>query len=609
MNFRSKLATLVVAMAGSGALAQGTDADWFAIDANPLFDGPVKAIAEGGDGTLYFGGEFTQVRGVAASNVVRWDGTDWFALSSGTNNEVTSLAVSGDDLYAGGFFTTAGGGTAFAVARWDGSSWSSLGSGFNGPVYALAAAGDMLYAGGYFSTAGGVGANNVAVWDGESWAALGSGANNLVRAVEVSGASVWIGGDFNSPGLRVAAWDGESWSALGSGLNRPVACLVQADGTLFAGGSFYKSGNTSLGLSIAQWNGSDWLPVGSGASGTVRALATRNGEVFAGGSLTTAGGDPAAGVARWDGSEWSNFGSGTNEEVFALLVSNQDLFVGGTFTMAGGMAADRAAATTIDYAPEYVFELDDGTTIDPDTTIELRGVVGETTQRQLSLTNIGNRPGNHPDVTLEGDDSDLFGSDTGSYDGSVPVGGTTSLRVNVTPTEESPEGGSFNATLTLGNEADEDVASYSFPLRLTTADAATLFADAAADAGLEDDDADPDATPFGDGIENLLKYAFNLPLDQAGGFTMAPDGEAGLPTGRLVEDGGSRVWQLIYLRRLGSGLVYTPMISSGLGGFTEMTGTPVIEPAGPGFERVTVEEPVDLASDRQRFSVVEVSLP
>jgi hypothetical protein len=68
---------------------------------------------------------------------------------------VEALAVSGNTLYAGGEFSKAGGNAANSIAQWDGSNWSALGSGMNDQVTALVVSGKALYAGGYFTMAGG----------------------------------------------------------------------------------------------------------------------------------------------------------------------------------------------------------------------------------------------------------------------------------------------------------------------------------------------------------------------------------------------------------------------------------------------------------------------
>ena len=110
---------------------------------------------------LYAGGEFTTAGGNSANYIAQWDGTNWSSLGAGLSSgrfndtEVTALAVSGGDLYVGGVFITAGDVAATNIAKWDGSNWSSLGSGMNSAVTALAISGNTLYAGGDFITEGG----------------------------------------------------------------------------------------------------------------------------------------------------------------------------------------------------------------------------------------------------------------------------------------------------------------------------------------------------------------------------------------------------------------------------------------------------------------------
>ncbi len=135
--------------------------------------------------------------------------------------------------------------------------------------------------------------------------------------------------------------------------------------------------------------------------------------------------------------------------------------------------------------------------------------------------------------------------------------------------------------------------------------------DAFKDAGLTDqDDALPTATPFNDGVENLLKYAFNMNLSGPDSSTLESGGNSGLPASGLKEVDGETVWQVQFVRPKGSGLVYTPKKSTTLesGSFVEMEGSVSTEDLGGGLERVTVSEPCDPATTPVCFSVVEVEL-
>jgi hypothetical protein len=193
---------------------------------------------------LYAGGRFASAGGQSASNVAKWDGQGWSALSSGIDEDVFALAVFDDGsgpgpaLYAGGQFTSAGGQSANKIAKWDGQSWSALSSGMNWDVDALtvfddgSGAGPALYAGGDFSTAGGVAVNGIARWDGQRWSALSSGFQSTVQALGVfddgsaAGPALYAGGYFeSSPGgdSRLAKWGCQAIDTLPGCFGNPAA--------------------------------------------------------------------------------------------------------------------------------------------------------------------------------------------------------------------------------------------------------------------------------------------------------------------------------------------------------------------------------------------------
>ncbi len=81
------------------------------------------------------------------------------------NGTVYALATMGNNLYAGGSFTNMGGVPASRIAKWNGSNWSALGSGLSGSVQSLVALGSNLYVGGNFRLAGGKSASYIARWN------------------------------------------------------------------------------------------------------------------------------------------------------------------------------------------------------------------------------------------------------------------------------------------------------------------------------------------------------------------------------------------------------------------------------------------------------------
>ena len=137
------------------------------------------ALASGDLGSgpaLYAGGDFITIGGVPAPGIARWDGTSWSAVGTGISNSwdppVKAIAIfddgHGSALYAAGAFSAAGGGSASNIARWDGTQWTSLGSGTDAPIFALAPftlSGDpALFVGGNFGSAGGNASNHLGRW-------------------------------------------------------------------------------------------------------------------------------------------------------------------------------------------------------------------------------------------------------------------------------------------------------------------------------------------------------------------------------------------------------------------------------------------------------------
>lgn len=133
------------------------------------------------------------------------------------------------------------------------------------------------------------------------------------------------------------------------------------------------------------------------------------------------------------------------------------------------------------------------------------------------------------------------------------------------------------------------------------------FARWAATQGLAGEAAHPEAKPHGDGVPNLLKYAFNL--DTASSSTMESGGLSGLPLFTVAGDEETRVFRLEYLRRLDRGLIYKPVFSDRLDGFQPMIGTETVIPVNAEWERVVVEQALGPDPARQLFGRVEVSLP
>ena len=331
----------------------------------------VTALAYGQDGTLYAGGDFTGMGGVAnTNNIASWNGSAWSALGTGVTGagaSVNQFAVGPDGtLYAGGtFLQMSGVANTQGIAKWDGANWTALGTGMNGSVLALAVGPDgSVYAGGAFTLAGGV-ANTVRIakWNGSAWSALSTGMNNEVRALTVGpDGTLYAGGLFSTAGgasaAYIAEWNGSAWSAMGTGMNSNVLALkVGLDGLLYAGGQFTTAGGVSANQ-IARWNGAGWAAVGTGTNGNVLELGVRrDGGVLVGGSFSTINGITVTdGIAVWLGGTFLplNVDLPGSASVLALLVSPADvLTIGYNTTGSATVPVVTGALTNVGTARAY----------------------------------------------------------------------------------------------------------------------------------------------------------------------------------------------------------------------------------------------------------------
>ncbi len=139
-------------------------------------------------------------------------------------------------------------------------------------------------------------------------------------------------------------------------------------------------------------------------------------------------------------------------------------------------------------------------------------------------------------------------------------------------------------------------------------DGQMLFEQAAADAGLSGADALATAVPFHDGISNLERYAFNLPL--ATGVTapmVQTTGTSGLPGAFVDWVGDQSYWNLHYVRRLNSGVAYNAVGSRSVDGeYVVVTADTVeIDPINEMWERVRLRAQ---APSHDLYLKVQVSL-
>ncbi len=303
-----------LAVDGSGNLYAGGDftragdtpanhiAKWNGTEWSALGKGAnrsVLALAVDGRGNLYCATAYSMATG---SNIYRWDGTAWFNIARGTHDLSALAADEIGNLYAAGYFTEIGGVAANRIAKWNGREWSALGSGMNDAVLALAAdVGGNIYAGGSFSTAGGKPSSRIAKWKGRPALAvdfpserlqLWDGSRKKISSQHPNVLSTW--GDrlvVSFPELGLYLHDGSAWEKLTS----------------------LKSTESVLGIG-------DSLYVDAGAKGVYRykggwtKIHTSNPTMMAACGEKLVANFPEIGLWMYDGSEWKRISSWTGAE-------------------------------------------------------------------------------------------------------------------------------------------------------------------------------------------------------------------------------------------------------------------------------------------------------
>lgn len=349
----------------------------------PKTSGTVNTVCADGNGGWFVGGQFTEIGGVARSNIahVLSDGTVDSAWNADAKDPPLSLyafvyaiALSGNTMYVGGYFTSIGGMAMNCLAALDATTgyptgWTPVWA-TNGYVYSIEVSGTTVYVG----TAGGVTALDATTAD--TLAGNRVVANGIVLAIGVRGRTVYVGGDFTyvggQPRTGIAAFDAAtgypiSWNPNSNG---SVCCLTFNGTTIYAGGEFTHIGgydrNNIAALDSATGNATAWNPDANGANDTffcghpvVKSIVVNGNTVYAGGLFTSIGGQGRCCIAAIDAASgaataWDPHAGGV---VSCLAVGSTKIYAGGSVCSIGGKSRnciaslDAATGTATDWDP------------------------------------------------------------------------------------------------------------------------------------------------------------------------------------------------------------------------------------------------------------------
>jgi beta-propeller uncharacterized protein DUF5122 len=302
-----------------------------------LTNGSVNAIVRTSDGGVIVGGDFTEIGGVARSNLARFnaDGTLDAAWNASTNGPVAALALDPNDtLFVGGLFDDASGEHRFCLAKFSAAgdvdvNWTAFA---DAPVLAIAVADGAVYVGGYF----------MSVTD-ESRTRLAKLSPDGAGALD------------------------ETWLVPASG--RVIALQAGASGTLYVAGAFQSIGGESTSyLAKVSTSGAGavdttWTPA---PDDWVMALAYDGTSLYTAGYFTSIGGEALSHLARVDagagGDADATWAPDLDEVSWAVSLGTDDsVYVGGFFHTVGGVARSHVAKVSTQGAGDAVAAWDAST--------------------------------------------------------------------------------------------------------------------------------------------------------------------------------------------------------------------------------------------------------
>lgn len=245
------------APAALGQIFRWDGANWNFYQTSPVAAG-LNAIHGSASTNVFAVGDDPDGMGAAPPVILRWTGGPaWVNISpAGVATQAQNLrgvfAVSPSLAFAVG---DAAAGFPATMLKWDGTLWGSIPSGTD-PAVSLRSVSMVSSTDGWaVGTIGIAGTGTIVRWNGAAWAAETSPATTLaLNAVQaLSSTNVWAVGDSG----KIIHHDGIGWSIVPSGVTQHLRSLYMLSAT--EGWAVGDSDGTSS--VILYWNGSTWTRV------------------------------------------------------------------------------------------------------------------------------------------------------------------------------------------------------------------------------------------------------------------------------------------------------------------------------------------------------------
>ncbi len=233
---------------GANLLTRLEGTNWVAHSApTTLSMNAANALAAEGE-NIYVSGHDTTVPG-SPNAVARWQGTNnvWEQFAGYFDGTVLALAARNGQPVVGGTFKTVAGQPITNLARWDGTGWQAVTPAPDGTVRAFARWGNDLVVAGGFTNIGGIQARGLALWTAAGgWESLSEGLEMTGPGSYAGPGSVAIREDgtiavATAPVQASEVWlrRGTNWERIGTTFGDGVHALCWQGQDLFAVGAFF----------------------------------------------------------------------------------------------------------------------------------------------------------------------------------------------------------------------------------------------------------------------------------------------------------------------------------------------------------------------------------
>ncbi len=276
---------------------------------------------------LIIGGNFTNVGGIVAHSIAKWNGVNWSNIGIGNllNTEVIDMVVYNNKLYF----------TADKLYVWDGSILSEFNYTnpnninsflygtdlhvFNGKLHVLSSNGIYTYDGNNVSLIQGIsgyclsdlnnilycgGDDGVSKYENNVWTSV-NGITTFPPSIlnmKTYNNELYVLGDFNTIGgltinNNLAKYNGTSWSIVNipliaypetflySGYNKGLNHMNVINNELYLTHSFYNNGEINHSPTI-KYNGVSWTPLAQNYSNYGACVHLHNNTLYCGGSMS-----------------------------------------------------------------------------------------------------------------------------------------------------------------------------------------------------------------------------------------------------------------------------------------------------------------------------------